>query len=81
LDPAEKWDKALHVSAILGAIAVCSTHGILWENSVKFLTLGSVSHGIPRREWDISFRDLEARSFTFYPQANIMAILEGVGWT
>ena len=43
LDPAEKWDKSLDVSTILEAVVVSGTYGILWVNSIKFFTLGSVS--------------------------------------
>ena len=79
MNPAEKWDKTLDVSALLNSIVVASgTYGILWRDSVKFFTLGSVSRGIPRREWDISFKVFEALKFTFYPQANVMAVVEAV---
>ena len=80
-DPAQKWDWVLDVSDIREGVAVSGVYGLLWKNSVKFFTLGSVSRGIPGREWDISFKHLEAKTFTFYPQANIMAIVEEVAWT
>lgn len=63
------------------AIAVNGTYGFLWKDSVGFLTLGSVSLGIPRREWGISLKHVEASTFTFYPQANIMTVVEEVAWT
>ena len=81
MDPVEKWDMVLDVSGIQEAIPVGGTYGILWRNSVGFLTLGSVSLGIPRREWGIPLQHVEASTFTFYPQANIMAIVEEVAWT
>ena len=71
----------LDVSGIQEAIAVNGTYGILWRNSARFFTLGSVSLGIPRREWGIPLQHVEASTFTFYPQANIMAIVEEVAWT
>ena len=81
LDPAEKWDKSLDVSTILEAVVVSGTYGILWVNSIKFFTLGSVSRGIPKREWEIPLEHTEASIFTFYPQANVVAIVEEVAWT
>lgn len=81
MDPAEKWEKALRVQDIQEAIAVSGTYGILWKNSIKFFTLGSVSRGIPGREWDIPLEGLKAKIFTFYPQANIVAVVEEVART
>ena len=81
MDPAEKWDRVFDVSGIQDAIAVSGTFGILWRDSVRFFTLGSRSRGIPRREWDISLKHVEASAFTFYPQANVMAVVEEVAWT
>jgi len=82
LDHAKKWDKTLHhVDDIQNATAVGGTYGILWKNAIKFFTLGSVSRGIPEREWDIPLKNYEARIFTFYPQADIMAVEEEVGRT
>jgi len=71
----------LDVSGIQDAVAVGGTHGILWRNWVGFLTLGSESLGTPRREWGFPLQQVEASIFTFYPQANIMAVLEEVEWT
>ena len=81
LDPAEKWDRVFDVSGIQDALAVSGTCGILWRDSVRFFNLGSGSRGIPRREWSILLKHVEASTFTFYPQANIMAIVEVVGTT
>jgi len=81
LDPVEKWDMVVDVSGVQEAIAVNGTYGILWRNLVRFFTLGSVSLGIPRREWGIPLQHVEASTFTFYPQANIMAFVEEVAWT
>lgn len=82
MDPAEKWDKVLyHVSSIRAATVVSGTYGILWKNSIKFFTLGSVSRDILGREWDIPLKHFVARTFTFYPQANVVAIVEEVEWT
>jgi len=39
-----------------------------------------VSLGIPRREWGILLQQVEASTFMFYPQADIMAIIEEVVW-
>jgi len=73
---AEKWDKVFDVDSVLETTTVSGTYGILGRDSVKFFTLGSVSRGIPRREWDVSFKDHEARFFTFCPQADILAVVE-----
>lgn len=55
-------------------VAVSGVHGLRHENRVKFFVLGSVSRGIPEREWEISVEGMKARAFTFYPQADVMAI-------
>ena len=80
MDSAEKWDKVANVFGIREALAVNGTYGILLRDFVRFLTLGSVSLGIPRREWGISLQQAEASTFTFYPQANIMAVIEEMVW-
>jgi len=63
------------------AIAVCGTYGIPSNNSIKFFTLPSVSRGIPWEEWDIFLEDTAAQisTFTFYPQANILAVADVAG--
>jgi len=71
----------LDVSGIKDVTAVNGTHGILWRNWVRFFTLGSESLGIPRREWSFPLHLVEPRAFTFYPQANIMVVVEEVAWT
>ena len=38
--------------------------GLLWKDLVKFFLLGSVSRGIPGREWNILLGDFEASAFT-----------------
>ena len=76
LDPAEEWDDDLPSSAYKAANLVGGTFGILWKNSVKFITLGSISRGIPRKEWDVSLKDLEASTFSFYPRANVLVVVE-----
>ena len=78
LEPTEKHNEVLPFSAAREATAVCGTYGISWDNSIKFFTLGSVSRGIPRGEWDISLEGFEADAFAFYPQANILAVAETV---
>jgi hypothetical protein len=57
---------------------VGGTFGILWKNAAKFITLGSISRGIPRKEWDVPLNDVEALRFTFCPRANVMVIVEEV---
>jgi len=81
LGPTEKHSEALPFSVMHEVVAVCGTYGLSGENSIKFFTLGSVSRGIPWKEWDIFLEGLEAKAFTFYPQANIVAVAEAVGWT
>ena len=81
LDTAERWERALDVPNIRDATAVNGTYGILWGDSAKFFILGSASRGIPGKEWDVPLKHFEATGFTFYPQANVMAIVEEVAWT
>ena len=81
LDPAEEWERVLDVSPSPMAVAVSGTYGVLCRDSVEFFTLGSVSRGIPKREWEISLEHLDASIFTFYPRANVMAVVEEVGQT
>jgi len=53
---------------------VNGVYGLCQEGCIKFFALGSVSRGVPRREWDIPFKDIDPRTFTFYPRANVVAI-------
>ena len=78
MDPAEKWEKVLVLDSLKSIIVVGGTCGILWSDSVKFFTLGSVSRGILSREWRISFEHFEALRFTFCPQADVMAVVEAM---
>ena len=75
LNPAEKWTESLcghdwypEVIAVSGVLGLC------WEEFVKFFTLGSISRGIPRREWDIPFKGIQVHAFAFYPRADVLAI-------
>ena len=78
LAPLEEWEMTIRgdswgpidVSVVGG---VC---GLLWKDLVKFFLLGSVSRGIPGREWNVLLGDFEASAFTFYPRANVMAVVE-----
>jgi len=82
LDPAEKWEKTFDVPGVQGIIANGGTCGFLGEDSVKFFTLGSVSRGVPGREWDVPLKDYTGHVFAFYPRANIMAVAEELmAWT
>ena len=76
MDSVEKWGRVVDVSGIQAAFVVSETYGILLRDSAKFFTLGSGSLGIPRREWEIRLNRAEAGAFTFYPQADVMAVLE-----
>ena len=78
MHPIEKWAKDFQPSVYQAVSVVSGTFGILWESSANFITLGSASRGIPRREWDIPFEHLRARGFAFYPQADILAVIEVV---
>jgi len=71
----------LPFSAAHEAIAVCGTYGISWNNSIKFFTLGSVSRGIPWKEWDVFLGGIKVHTFAFHPQANILAVAEVAGQT
>lgn len=76
LDPIEEWSEDFQPPRHISTEVVSGTLGILWKHSAKFFTLGSISRGIPKKEWNISFEHLEACRFTFYPQANVLAITE-----
>ena len=76
LDPIEEWNEDFRSPIHISVDVVSSTLGILWEHSAKFFALKSISRGIPRREWNISFEHLHAYRFTFYPQADVLAIIE-----
>ena len=80
LDPIEKHNQILPFYTTHEAIVVRGTYGISWNDSIKFFTLGSDSRGIPWEEWDIVLEGLEAGTFTFYPQANILAVAEATVW-
>ena len=79
MDPTEKRNEVLPDA--YEAIAVSGTYGISLDDSIKFFTLGSVSRGIPWEEWDIFLEGIEPYLFTFYPQANILAVAEMAEWT
>jgi hypothetical protein len=50
--------------------------GLLSGDWVKFFLLGSVSRGIPSREWEFPLKDIKACASTFFPPANIIAVTE-----
>ena len=81
LDPLEEDDVGPLSFADGEALVVGGTFGILDENLAKFITLGSISRGIPSKEWDVPLNDLEAFDFSFYPRANVLAVVEAVGFT
>ena len=81
MDSTGTWDRVVDVSGIQEAIVVSEIYGILLRDSVRFFTLGSGSLGIPRREWGISLKHAEVGAFTFYPQANVVAVIEELAWT
>jgi hypothetical protein len=55
-------------------MAVGGVYGSQRKDCVEFYILGSTSRGIPRREWEIPFKDFTVHEFAFYPQANVVAI-------
>ena len=82
MNPVEEWDKDLHSLAYDTVVNVVGgTFGILLKNSAKFITLGSISRGIPRKEWDVPLGDLEPSYFTFSPRADLLVIVEEVQLT
>ena len=82
MDSAGTWDGIVNVSGIQEAIVVSEIYGILLGDSARFFALGSGSLGIPRRrEWGFSLEHAEAGAFAFYPQANVMAVIEELAWT
>ena len=56
-------------------VVMGGVYGLHYDHSIKFFELGSISRGIPRREWEIPVKDIEALTFAFYPQANVVAIV------
>ena len=76
LDPIEEWKDDFQPPGHISFDIVSGTLGILWKHSAKFFVLGSISRGIPRREWNISLDHLNAYHFTSHPQANVLAIIE-----
>jgi hypothetical protein len=74
----EKWTKTLDLHDDRGLIQevmiVNGVHGLCWQDRITFFMLGSTSRGIPRREWEIPFKNIEDRAFAFHPQANVVAI-------
>jgi len=82
LDPAEQWEKALDMPGFPDIIAIGGTYGLLGKDYVKFFILGSVSRGVPGREWDVPLKNYTGYVFAFYPRANIMAVAENsMAWT
>ena len=73
LDPVEKWSKTLRGGhdKFPDVITVDDVHGLRWEGRVEFFAFGSGSRG---REWDIPLKGFEDSAFSFYPQANVLAI-------
>lgn len=76
LDPTEEWTIAICASPDrdLDMVVVGGVYGLYHEDRVKFFVLGSISRGIPRREWEIPAKEIKALAFTFYPQANVVAV-------
>jgi hypothetical protein len=75
LDPVEKWNETFHgYGSIQEVMVVSGVHGLRLEESVRLLTMGSTSRGVLRREWEIPLTGLEVHAFSFYPQANVLAI-------
>lgn len=77
MNPVEKWKKVIHGrdEYYPEVVAVSGVYGLRWEDCAKFLTLGSISRGVSRREWDIPFEDVGVCAFAFYPPANVVAIV------
>ena len=76
LEPIEEWHKELPPANRRRFGVVGGTFGILLDNSAEFITLGSFSRGIPRKEWDVPLGDIEAFHFTVCPRANALVVLE-----
>ena len=76
LNPVEEWDVDLESLACEAVNVVGGTVGILLEDSVKFITLGSILRGIPRKEWDIPLGDFESFYFAFCPRTDLLVIVE-----
>ena len=47
------------------------------QNFIELLTtLGSVSRGIPRKEWKLPLPDLNDFNFAIYPHMDVLAVVE-----
>ena len=51
------------------------------EDQVQLFALGSVSRGIPYKEWAIPLPVIASQDYGFYPGADIIAFLEVQGLT
>lgn len=51
-------------------------HGIIVRGSVRLYTLGSISRGIPRKEWEIPIPAVDLACYSFHPPADIIAFVD-----
>ena len=81
LEPVEKCEEDLDASTYEVVNVLGGTLGTLAKNSAKFITLGSISRGIPRKEWGVPLGNFESFHFTFCPRADVLVIVEEAGLT
>lgn len=76
MDPVEKWIRASSQHENPQIIAVRGIYGLCHPGFLEFFVMGSVSRGIPKREWKIPLDNFEACAFAFWPPANVVAVAE-----
>jgi hypothetical protein len=57
-------------------MVVGGVYGLYHKDCIQFFLSGSISRGIPRVDWKIPAKDIEAHAFAFCPQANVVVIAE-----
>ena len=72
-------ERRSRVTRLPGGLRRSGTLGIPWKDSAEFVTLGSISRGMPIRGPNLLFPYCGDYHFTFYPQANVLSIVEKVG--
>ena len=48
----------------------------IMNDKVRLFTLGSVSRGIPYKQWTIPLPDIVPENYGFYPDADVIAFVE-----
>jgi len=78
LNPIQKWEREV---ADFDYGHQASGHGVCGfvadtQKFIEFLTLKSVSRGIPRKEWKLPLPEFDFFNFAIYPPADALAVVE-----